>query len=176
MSVSTRTRFEIFKRDGFTCIYCGAAPTAGPLHVDHVTPQAEGGSDDPSNLVTACERCNLGKSAVPLDRKRFDIGDPTIPQRDHAQQILAYLELQKQKVAAEMSVVDALADHWAALDGGFYPRDFEAAALRLSREFTFDELRHAITLANGYYNLKTLRRWKIFHGITRRWRETGDRT
>lgn len=176
MSVSTRTRFEIFKRDGFTCVYCGATPTAGPLHVDHVTPQAEGGGDDPSNLVTSCERCNLGKAAVPLDRKRFDIGDITTPQRDHAQQILAYLELQKEKGAAERDVVGALADHWASLNEGYYPRDFEASILRLIREFTFDEIKRAITLANGYYKFDTLRRWKIFHGVIRRWRETGDRT
>lgn len=37
------------------------------LHVDHVTPVALGGTDDPSNLVTACADCNGGKSATPAD-------------------------------------------------------------------------------------------------------------
>jgi hypothetical protein len=56
-------RFEVFKRDGFICQYCGAHPPAVILHVDHIHPVAEGGTDDIDNLITACEPCNLGKSA-----------------------------------------------------------------------------------------------------------------
>ena len=37
------------------------------VEVDHVVARANGGSDDPSNLVTACFSCNRGKSDVPLD-------------------------------------------------------------------------------------------------------------
>jgi hypothetical protein len=37
------------------------------LHVDHVTPVALGGTDDPSNLVTACADCNSGKAATPAN-------------------------------------------------------------------------------------------------------------
>ena len=68
MSISARTRFEILKRDGFRCVYCGARAADGTtLHVDHVVPRARGGGDRPENLITACDRCNLGKSDVPLD-------------------------------------------------------------------------------------------------------------
>lgn len=35
-NVSKRTRFEIFKRDGFACQYCGAHPPSVLLHVDHI--------------------------------------------------------------------------------------------------------------------------------------------
>lgn len=62
MAVSTRTRFEVFKRDRYTCVYCGAHPPDVLLHVDHVVPQAAGGSDEITNLITACQACNLGKS------------------------------------------------------------------------------------------------------------------
>lgn len=65
-AISTRTRFEIFKRDGFVCQYCGAHPPQALLHVDHVVPVAGGGYNAPDNLVTACDRCNLGKGAIPL--------------------------------------------------------------------------------------------------------------
>jgi hypothetical protein len=65
--VSKRLRFEVLKRDGHTCRYCGAKAPDVPLTVDHVTPVALGGRDEPSNLVTACRGCNSGKSSVSPD-------------------------------------------------------------------------------------------------------------
>lgn len=65
-SLSKRLRFEIFKRDGFTCTYCGAKAPDAILQVDHIVPVAAGGLDDVWNLTTACRDCNLGKSATPL--------------------------------------------------------------------------------------------------------------
>lgn len=67
MPVSARLRFEILRRDGFRCHYCGATPGERELHVDHVIPEALGGTDEPGNLVTACVPCNLGKASVPPD-------------------------------------------------------------------------------------------------------------
>lgn len=60
--LSKRQRYEILRRDGFRCRYCGACAPDVRLHVDHITPLARGGSDDPSNLCAACVACNLGKS------------------------------------------------------------------------------------------------------------------
>lgn len=54
-------RFEVFKRDNFRCVYCGATPDKKELHCDHVTPRCEGGKDEMRNLVTACKDCNEGK-------------------------------------------------------------------------------------------------------------------
>lgn len=54
-------RFDVFMRDGFKCKYCGRAPPAVELHVDHVVPISKGGSDDPSNMVASCVDCNFGK-------------------------------------------------------------------------------------------------------------------
>lgn len=65
MAVSKRTRFEVLRRDNHTCRYCRA--TDQPLTVDHVTPVALGGTDDPSNLVAACKDCNAGKSSSSPD-------------------------------------------------------------------------------------------------------------
>lgn len=66
MALSKRQRFEVMKRDGFRCRYCGATHLMQPLEVDHIHPKSKGGKDHPSNLVTACEPCNAGKSAVSL--------------------------------------------------------------------------------------------------------------
>lgn len=60
-SLSKRVRFEVLKRDGFKCVYCGATAPDVQLHIDHVDPVSKGGSDDFLNLVTSCQACNLGK-------------------------------------------------------------------------------------------------------------------
>lgn len=65
-TLSARLRFEIFKRDGFVCQYCGAHPPGAILHVDHVVPVKDGGDNEETNLVTACSVCNGGKAAVSL--------------------------------------------------------------------------------------------------------------
>lgn len=56
-------RLAIFKRDRFQCQHCGRIGTAKELHVDHVEPHALGGSDEESNLATACVNCNIMKGA-----------------------------------------------------------------------------------------------------------------
>lgn len=60
-SISKRLRFEVFKRDDFTCQYCGAQPPKVVLEVDHIHPVAEGGTGDAENLITSCDKCNRGK-------------------------------------------------------------------------------------------------------------------
>lgn len=61
------TRFEVFKRDSFTCQYCGAKAPDVVLHIDHIHPVADGGDNSLLNLVTSCLGCNLGKSDRTLD-------------------------------------------------------------------------------------------------------------
>lgn len=63
MAVRPKDRFEVFKRDGFTCQYCGRNTPDVVLEVDHVIPRAEGGGDELENLATACWDCNRGKGA-----------------------------------------------------------------------------------------------------------------
>jgi len=67
MAVSRRLRYEILRRDGHTCRYCGGKAPDVALTVDHVVPVSLGGTDEPVNLVAACADCNGGKSSVPAD-------------------------------------------------------------------------------------------------------------
>lgn len=60
-SLSKKVRFEVFKRDQFTCQYCGSTPPKAILEVDHINPVFNGGSNDFDNLITACFDCNRGK-------------------------------------------------------------------------------------------------------------------
>lgn len=61
-SITTKTRFEIFKRDSFTCQYCGRSAPEIVLQVDHIMPVSKGGDNDITNLITSCDKCNAGKS------------------------------------------------------------------------------------------------------------------
>src|SRR5215207_9416700 len=57
-------RIDVWDESGGRCHYCQEA--LHPLRdftVDHVIPVARGGSDDRSNLVAACRRCNSSKGA-----------------------------------------------------------------------------------------------------------------
>jgi hypothetical protein len=65
--ITQKRRFEIFKRDDFTCKYCGGKPPEKKLTLDHKVAKSKGGSDEDSNLVTACSDCNLAKGNTPLD-------------------------------------------------------------------------------------------------------------
>jgi 5-methylcytosine-specific restriction endonuclease McrA len=49
--IPKRIRFEVFKRDGFKCQYCGASAPDVLLQVDHIKPAAAGGEDDIINLI-----------------------------------------------------------------------------------------------------------------------------
>jgi HNH endonuclease len=66
---SKRMRWEVFRRDNFTCYYCSAKPPDVQLELDHVVPQALGGPDDndPAHYVAACRDCNRGKSSSSPD-------------------------------------------------------------------------------------------------------------
>lgn len=65
--ISPRMRFEVLKRDGFACVYCGAkAGGRIKLVIDHVHPFSQGGADELSNFVVACQSCNAGKSDYPV--------------------------------------------------------------------------------------------------------------
>lgn len=56
------TRFNVFLRDHFTCLYCGVNQTANDLTFDHVVPRSRGGRTTWQNVATACSTCNLHKA------------------------------------------------------------------------------------------------------------------
>ena len=56
------TRKNIFKRDKWSCQYCGKEyKDTKKLTLDHVHPRSKGGDGGWTNLVTACRKCNLSK-------------------------------------------------------------------------------------------------------------------
>jgi 5-methylcytosine-specific restriction endonuclease McrA len=65
---------EIFRRDEHSCQYCGAR--GGRLTIDHVVPRHRGGEHDWSNLVTACQACNLRKGGRTLGEAHMSLLRP----------------------------------------------------------------------------------------------------
>jgi 5-methylcytosine-specific restriction endonuclease McrA len=59
------TRREIFRRDAFTCQYCGKHTS--DLTIDHVLPRHMGGRHIWNNVVAACPTCNHRKGGRTLD-------------------------------------------------------------------------------------------------------------
>jgi len=64
------SRRNLFKRDRFTCQYCGEQPGPEELTIDHVTPRSRGGVSSWENCVLACVACNARKA----DRSPADAG------------------------------------------------------------------------------------------------------
>ena len=51
-------RNNLFRRDNGECQYCGSKRH---LTIDHIVPRSKGGKTNWTNLVTACNRCNVNK-------------------------------------------------------------------------------------------------------------------
>lgn len=111
-ALSKKTRFDVFKRDLFTCQYCGAHPPGVLLHVDHVIAVANGGRNDRDNLVTSCEPCNLGKGARPLTSIPESLASKAARIAESEAQLMGYqtiLEAKRDRKEEEMwRVADAL--------------------------------------------------------------------
>lgn len=88
------SRENIYKRDNYECIYCGADNKKN-LTIDHVIPKSKGGKDSWDNLVTSCKKCNGEKSDLTLEEFGKVIPKPIRPH---------YLMLMKK--------VDYLPDEW----------------------------------------------------------------
>jgi hypothetical protein len=64
-------RLAIYLRDSFRCVYCcrdlhGAHPS--DITLDHVVANADGGGNEPANLITACRHCNCSRQDTPISR------------------------------------------------------------------------------------------------------------
>jgi hypothetical protein len=95
--LSKKTRFEVFKRDGFKCMYCGAHPPQVILEPDHIKPVADGGTNAMDNLVTACFDCNRGKAARSLDVVPQSLADKAAETKEREEQLRGYYEVMEDK-------------------------------------------------------------------------------
>ncbi|MEJ7777169.1 MAG: HNH endonuclease [Sphingomicrobium sp.] len=69
------TRFNLFLRDRFRCVYCGSHKE---LTFDHVVPRSQGGRTTWENVATACAPCNLRKGGRTPRQAGMHIGRQAI--------------------------------------------------------------------------------------------------
>lgn len=166
MSVGKRLRFEILKRDGFRCRYCGATPLVAGLRVDHVHPRAQGGTDDPANLISSCHDCNAGKSDVRLDESRLPETPAADDLREQAEQIREYLAAAQELADARASVSATLADWWMECTGRGPDPVFARQLDALAVSHPLDRIREAMVAAGGARS--TSNRVAYFYGVLKR--------
>lgn len=127
VAISKGVRFEVFKRDSFTCQYCGNKSPDVVLHVDHIKPVSKGGMNDMMNLVTSCLSCNLGKSAKllsdssTLEKQRLQL-EQLNERREQLEMMIKWrdglTEIDTLQFTAAHDRIDAMFSDWHLSDVG----------------------------------------------------------
>ena len=119
-------RFDVFKRDGFTCQYCGQKPPDVVLHVDHILAVSLGGDNDISNLITSCESCNQGKKAKRLESSpKPDASVAWLEMQQEISELRIYQEAKAQRDLMLNEIIDDLQRTWVDTSGlSWYPSSF----------------------------------------------------
>jgi hypothetical protein len=166
--ISKRVRFEVLKRDNYTCRYCRS--TEQELTVDHVVPVALGGSSDPNNLVAACKDCNAGKTSTSPNAATVAQVSEDAVRWAAAMELAAQMAAEKaQRVHEYVSAFEA-----AWLDWGFGPErtvvprpaDWEASVKHWhTAGLPIALLIDAVRVAMTNDNIDASNTWRYFCGV-----------
>lgn len=170
--LSKGVRFEVLKRDGYRCRYCGNTPADGVLlHVDHIVAVAEGGSNELSNLATACLPCNLGKGKKPHESPA---PAPSLEdERERLEQMQEWTALQRELMARREGLYAELEAAWEQRIGTV-PRDFSSHMRKPLAEFGGARLLDAFD-AVGRKGVRGESAIRYFYGVLRGWRGESPR-
>ena len=164
MGVSKKTRFEIFKRDKFTCVYCGNQPPECVLELEHIQPRSNGGTDEDSNLATSCFDCNRGKGARELSV--IDCDNTAMIQIETLAQLTAFNKMLVSSVAAQSEIaaeaVSYILEAWG-WESYMICEARIASIKRFLKSLNFAELCDAANVASQKRGAKA--RWSYFCGV-----------
>ena len=169
MTINARLRFEILRRDDHTCRYCGAGAPDVKLTVDHVVPRSLGGSDEPTNLVTACLDCNLGKgSSCPDEQIVADIDERAQAHKQAQDERLASDSLEHE----QLNRIDEKWCHWQH-DGDIVPRPtwWRRPVRSYLQDLVVEDILEMIEVTMNAGHVAIDRRWPYFLGCCRRRRD-----
>jgi hypothetical protein len=164
-ALSTRTRFEVFKRDRFTCQYCGRTPPAVVLHVDHILAVANGGTDEECNLITSCVDCNLGKSDVPLESSPPALAHTIEEQREKLEQLIAYSDFLMEKRQGEIDQVRKAARAWSKLGMAPWTVSERMSVRQFLARLPLPEIIEAVEIAASKFPTSNARAFRYFCGV-----------
>lgn len=121
-TITAKLRFEVFKRDSFTCQYCGRMAPEVLLEVDHINPVSAGGDNDIMNLTTSCLDCNRGKG-----KRKLSENDEIKKQQaelkelnEKRNQMKMMLEWREEVRNLNMEQVEAAEDAFEAVTGSSF--------------------------------------------------------
>ena len=160
-AIPKSTRFEVLKRDKFTCQYCGRSAPDVILEIDHIQPVAEGGDNSIINLITSCRDCNRGKSKTPLNddtavkKQKKQLDDLA----DRREQIEMMVEWRKELATVEESEIDAVNDVFLAYTDYALSKQGRLNTRKLIRRFGITEVLEAAEIAIGKYYDGTGKSW-----------------
>ena len=177
--VTPKVRFEVFKRDDFTCQYCGRKTPEVVLEIDHIVPVSAGGDNDPLNLTTSCWECNRGKGAELLDETApvTDSHTQTILMLERERQLAEYNAVLDRVRAREDQDIAELDVFWVCQWEGSLTNaevPYQANLRRWLRMFPKAAIKDAMELAIRYNPDRPARAAKYLAGILRNWREGRD--
>jgi len=150
--LSKKTRFEVLKRDSFKCQYCGECAPTVLLHVDHIKPVVEGGTNDVINLITSCEGCNLGKGARELSDDTAIIKSRTQLEalQERREQLEMMMEWQTGLVDLQKESTRQVCDFWTAQSGlELTPTGIDGFA-KLIKKYGVAEVIEGINISQKY--------------------------
>lgn len=180
--LSKKIRFEVLKRDHFTCQYCGAKSPDVILEVDHIKPVAEGGTNDMFNLITSCRDCNRGKGKralsdnAELNKQRNELDD-LAALREQTDMMIEWRRELSKTIESQVNFIEEYIDGLTNMAFTDYGR---GRIKKLIREFSFNEVCTAVEIAFDYYWQGDKRTWeKAFKKIggicyNRRKQENGN--
>lgn len=164
-TVSKSRRFEVFKRDDFTCQYCGRHPPAVVLEVDHINAVSTGGNNEQENLITACFDCNRGKAARPLSMAPKGLAEKAAEVAEREAQIAGYaavMEAARERLEEDVwRVAEELQE--GAREG--YSRANFTSIKRFVTELGVHEALEAADIANAKQRRGSSYAFKYFCGI-----------
>lgn len=161
--LSKRARFEVFKRDGFACQYCGQHPPNVMLEVDHITPVAEGGGSEADNLVTACFNCNRGKAYIPLSVVPKSLPEKAAEVEEMEAQLAGYREVMQARADRIEDDMWTIADELvpdASRDG--MRRDWLQSIKTFNTRLSLHDVKDAAFLARARLPYSDRRRFLYF--------------
>lgn len=164
-SLSKKVRFEIFKRDSFTCQYCGNHPPKIILHVDHIMPVAKGGGNEDENLITSCVDCNQGKAANLLTNIPKSLKDKAAEIAESESQIAGYAKIAqaaKDRLESDCWKVVRAFDY--DITHG-YPKANFTSIKRFVRELGVDDVIEAAEISDARLFLTHSKTFRYFCGV-----------